>query len=82
MTQEQINDAEWNNDDNWGGTGGLANLASVYFSKKDTRTWVPKKSPTMGWTVNMAHNTGVAWFLGILLGIPLIFVIILIGVTH
>jgi hypothetical protein len=37
--QKEINQAEWNNPDNWS--------VGFYFSKKDSRTWVPKS--IRGW---------------------------------
>jgi len=35
-TQDEINQTEWENPDNW---------TTIYFSKKDSRPWVPKKIP-------------------------------------
>lgn len=64
MTQDEINEAEWNNAENWGGPL----LIAVYFSKKDSRTWVPKRVPWTGWTVNLAKHAGVWWFFCIVLG--------------
>ena len=60
MTQRKINEAEWRNPDNWGGPRWL----SVYFSKRDTRIWVPRQIPwTALWlrkaTPNLAHGAGV-----------------------
>jgi len=49
MNQQMINQAEWENADNWSGPAWL----SVYFSKRDSRVWVPKQVPWMGWTVRM-----------------------------
>jgi len=43
--QEEINQAEWENPDNW---------STIYFSKKDSGTWVPKRNPKHGWTINFA----------------------------
>jgi hypothetical protein len=65
--QDQINQAEWENPDNWGGP----DLIAVYFSKKDTRTWVPKKNPRAGWVQNLATRSGVYWFWGLFIGIIL-----------
>ena len=61
MTQDDITEAEWRNPDNWGGP----KLISVYFSQRDTRTWVPKQIPWTGWTVNLAKTAGLCWFYGI-----------------
>jgi len=73
MTQDEINKAEWENPDNW--TKG-SKLLCVYFSHKDSRTWVPKRIPWMGSTMNLGKPAGVAWLTGFLVGIPLIFIII------
>ena len=64
-TQDEINRAEWNNPDNWSGPG----ILKLYFSKKDTRVWVPKWIWWCGWTVNLGRDAGVAWLLGIFFGI-------------
>lgn len=61
LSQAEINRLEWENPMNWGGPKGLA----VYFSKRDTRIWVPQRKPSIGWTVNLAHTGGVLWFVGI-----------------
>lgn len=61
LSQQEINNLEWNNPMNWGGPKGLA----VYFSKRDSRIWVPQRKPSIGWTVNLAHTGGVLWFVGI-----------------
>jgi hypothetical protein len=46
MTKEQkfSSQNEWQNPDNWGGPLWFA----VYFSKKDSRTWVLKRLPWIG----------------------------------
>lgn len=61
MTQDQINQAEWENPANWSDT-----VVGVYFSKRDTRVWVPKRLPTWGWTINLGHPTGAWWLVGLL----------------
>ena len=73
MNQDEINQTEWKNDANWGGP----RWGSIYFSKRDTRVWVPKRMPWLGWTVNLAHNAGVYWFIGLLMGAPLAVIIVL-----
>lgn len=73
MNQDEINKAEWENPANW--TKG-SKLLCVYFSHKDTRTWVPKRIPWMGSTLNLGKTSGVAWLTGFLAGIPIIFLII------
>ena len=50
--QDEINQAEWENLDNW---------SSIYFSKKDSRTCVPKKNPKHGWTINFGSPSGAMW---------------------
>jgi uncharacterized membrane protein len=62
MDQKSVNQAEWSNPDNWGGPRWI----SVYFSKKDSRTWVPKQIPWMGVTLNLARTSGVVMLLLIL----------------
>ena len=49
MTQDDINRTEWENPDNWAGAVRMA----VYFSKKHSRTWMPKKRPWMDWTLKL-----------------------------
>jgi len=51
-TQNEINQAEWKNTDNW---------STIYFSKKDTRTWVPKKNLKEGSTINFGSEAGARW---------------------
>lgn len=72
MEQRQINRMEWENPLNWSGPRWLG----IYSSKRDTRTWVPKRIPTMGWTVNLGRRAGVVWLAGILAGIPLLIILI------
>lgn len=77
--QQAINQSEWENPENWSGS-----IFGIYFSKKDSRVWVPKKPPWMGMTLNLAHPAGVRWLLFLLL-LPtfiLIGVIALIGVLE
>jgi len=63
--QAAINQSEWSNPRNWTGPKWL----SVYFCKRDSRAWVPKQIPAMGWTVNLGNREGAAWLLGIVLAI-------------
>lgn len=71
MNQKEINENEWKNPDNWSGS-----IFGFYFSKKDTRTWVPKSIPWMGWTLNLGKPEGARWLTGILVGLPLAAVLI------
>ena len=78
MDQKSINQAEWSNPDNWGGPRWI----SVYFSKKDSRTWVPKQIPWMGVTLNLARTSGVVLVLLILIllfMIPLITTVVVLN---
>ena len=72
MVQSEINEAEWRNPDNWSG--------GFYFSKRDSRTWVPKQTPALGWTLNIGNPAGAAWMMGLLVGLP-IFVMVVLGLT-
>ncbi|MGI5924241.1 MAG: DUF5808 domain-containing protein [Lentisphaeria bacterium] len=72
MNQREINQAEWRNPDNWS--------VGFYFSKKDTRSWVPKQIPWMGWTLNLGNRAGALWMIGFLIGTPL-FVILVLAAT-
>ena len=63
MNQKEINQAEWSNRENWS--------FGFNFSKKDTRIWVPKQVPWMGWTLNIGTRGGAVWLLGFIIGLPL-----------
>lgn len=71
MDQDRINQAEWENPDNWSGPRWLG----VYCSRTDTRVVVPKRIPVMGWTVNLGRKAGVVVLLGTLVGIALLVVL-------
>ncbi len=64
MDQQAVNRAEWANPENWS--------VGLYFSKRDSRTWVPKSIPWMGWTLNLGTRAGACWMLGFLLGLPVL----------
>jgi uncharacterized membrane protein len=74
MNQKEINEAEWKNRDNW--SGSL--WASFYFSKKDSRTWVPKSIPWMGWTLNLGKPAGACWLVFFLAGLPTLMLLTLV----
>ena len=57
LTQEEINRTEWENPKNWTGPKGI----SVYFSKKDTRCFVPKQLKMTGPTMNLGKTSGFFW---------------------
>jgi hypothetical protein len=63
---------EWENPENWGGPDWIA----IYFSKRDSRVWVPKRLPWMGWTLNLARDGGVFWLVGLLAGVPTLVVLL------
>ena len=52
LTQEEFNQAEWDNPDNW---------SIIYFSKKDLRTTVPKRNQKHGSTINFGSPAGAQW---------------------
>jgi uncharacterized membrane protein len=57
------NETEWSNPRNWTGPKWL----SLYFSKRDSRIWVPKQIPSMGWTVNLGNPRGALILMTIIL---------------
>lgn len=71
MTPEQraINDLEWHQDQNWSWLGRYSSVA-------DSRTWVPKRKPALGWTTNVAHTSGRVW-----LAAPLCVVLVMIALS-
>lgn len=72
MTQKEIDQAEWENSDNWTGPKGL----SIYFSKKDSRCFVPKQIKGTGPTMNLGKGSGFAWlFFGTLFLVAAAFII-------
>lgn len=77
ITRNEADRAEWEKAENW--TSGSKWL-SVYFSHGDSRTWVPKRIPAHGWTLNLAKPGAVAWLIGFLVGLPSLFVAITIAI--
>lgn len=67
MNQDTINETEWKDASNWTGPQWL----SVYFSKRDSRVWVPKQIPALGWTLNLGKPAGVFWLTALIVGLPL-----------
>jgi uncharacterized membrane protein len=61
MTQEEINQAEWSNPQNWSGP----KWCKLYFSRRDTRAWVPKWHKAFGWTINIGNPRGAVWLAGV-----------------
>ena len=62
--QDEVDRAEWENPANWSDS-----VVGMYFGKKDSRVWVPKRVPTWGWTINLGHPAG-AWWLVAFLAVP------------
>jgi uncharacterized membrane protein len=71
MDQQTINEREWGSTANWSGPRWL----SLYFSKADSRVWVRKQIPGLGWTINLGHRNGLKWFLSVLVATILIVVL-------
>jgi uncharacterized membrane protein len=71
MDQQDINEQEWKDEGNWVGR----RYCRCYNSKKDTRLWVPKSNPMLGWTINFGHKYGVFTLIGAFAIIPVIFII-------
>lgn len=68
MDQKSINREEWKKSENWS--------LGFYFSKRDSRVWVPKAVPWMGWTINIGQKGGALWLIAFLVGIPLLIVLL------
>jgi uncharacterized membrane protein len=72
VTQQEINKTEWENPDNCTGPKGM----SIYFSKKNSRCFLPKQIGGLGPTMNLGKASGFAWlFYGTLFLIALAFII-------
>ncbi len=69
MDQREINRREWRDPANW--TGGLLRR---YASERDSRLWVPKSNPVLGWTLNFAHPASLYWLVGLVLVGPLLII--------
>lgn len=69
MSQDEINEAEWRDPGNWS-----SSFLGVYFSKVDSRTWVPKRPRWAGWTLNLAEPAAIWWLL-FLLQLPFFLVV-------
>ena len=62
LDQDETNQQEWENPDNWGDSSWM----DLYFSKNDSRTWVPKRKPILGKTLNLAQSASAYWILSII----------------
>jgi hypothetical protein len=69
LSQREINDAEWQNPDNWNGCGIPYR---VYFSKKDSRLWVGmwRNSWLSPNTINLGHPWGPTVF-GVIMAVSM-----------
>lgn len=67
LAQKEINRMEWQDRANWSHP-----LLGVYFSKRDSRVWVPKRPPGIGWTLNLGHPAGAWWLVGLIVLPPLL----------
>lgn len=75
MEQASINEQEWANPDNWSDYA-----VGLYFSKRDSRVWVPKRERELGWTFNLAHARGALGFIAVLLTPAAVMLIVLLVV--
>lgn len=60
-TDNERDEAEWRNPANWHG-GWLG----IYYSKRDSRSFVPKRNPNFGVTINFARKEGIVLLLCVL----------------
>jgi uncharacterized membrane protein len=74
--QDSINEQEWAKTENWSDS-----TICLYFSKRDTRVRVPKRERELGWTFNLAHTAGAAWFVCLLLAPSAILLLVLVVVA-
>jgi uncharacterized membrane protein len=73
MTRDEQNRSEWSRPENWRG-GWLG----VYVAPRDSRIWVPKRAPWIGWTLNFAHRRSWVWLIG-LIGLPAVIAMLISG---
>ena len=59
---------EWRRPENWHGA------FETYGAPRDSRVWVPKRNPAMGWTLNAAHPAA-WWWRALLIGVPVAIVL-------
>ena len=70
MTEKERNDQEWRRVEAWRG-----GILGIYYNPRDTRAWVPKRNPSLGWTLNLAHDSARLW-LAVLIGVPVAIVLL------
>jgi uncharacterized membrane protein len=73
MTQDAINQSEWDNPANW--------TVLTYNSPRDSRTFVPKRRG-FGWTLNFGQTSGKILFAVLLLFPVVIFLLIWLAGSH
>ncbi len=56
------NQKSWNDQRNW----SWRSFGGLYFSKQDTRLFVPKPISAMGWTLNLARPAAAALFVSVI----------------
>ena len=56
VSQSQTNQTEWQDEQNW------VSWFGIYSSRADSRLWVPKRMPAMGWTIYFGHPKGAVTF--------------------
>jgi uncharacterized membrane protein len=71
MHQDEVNDREWRDQANWTGA-----VLRRYASARDTRLWVPKSNPALGWTLNFAHPASLYWAAGLILALPIAIILV------
>ena len=64
MSDADREDAAWREPRNWR-SGGF------YVAPDDSRVWVPKRPPGIGWTLNFARPASWLW-MTVLLAIPIV----------
>ena len=78
LTQEEIDEREWQNKDNW-------RCGLFYYSEKDSRMWVPKRSffqrRRYGGTPNFAKPAARSHFM-LLVGIGVLVVLVVIALDR
>jgi len=58
VNQQEINELEWRDPTNW--------RWGIYSCQRDTRVWVSKPIPWMGWTLNFSHRAAWWWMAALL----------------
>ena len=74
MHQHDMNEREWRKPGNWTGR-----VLPRYASDRDTRLWVPKRKPALGWTLNFAHPASVPCLVALILVVPLLLLMVPVG---